>query len=159
MSKKPGMRRLSILLPLLLALGLAGCASKGLQVTSARVVSIVPEGLTSLSAELEVGVHNPSARLTLTDLTGQAKYRGEALLDLSADGVVIEARTDSLYRLPVRCRLSGDVSLLGLLRTFEAPLSKDELTLSVKGRASVRGIGKDIELEDIPLGTLLDEIR
>ena len=111
MSKKPGMRRLSILLPLLLALGLAGCAPKGLQdlsVTSARVVSIVPEGLTSLSAELEVGVHNPSARLTLTDLTGQAKYRGEALLDLSADGVVIEARTDSLYRLPVRCRLSGD---------------------------------------------------
>ena len=162
MSKKPGMRRLSILLPLLLALGLAGCAPKGLQdlsVTSARVVSIVPEGLTSPSAELEVGVHNPSARLTLTDLTGQAKYRGEALLDLSADGVVIEARTDSLYRLPVRCRLSGDVSLLGLLRTFEAPLSKDELTLSVKGRASVRGIGKDIELEDIPLGTLLDEIK
>ena len=73
---------------------------------------------------------------------------------------MIAARTDSLYRLPVRCRLSGGMSLLRLLRTLEGPLSADDLTLSVWGRAALRGgIGKDIELEDIPLGALLDEIK
>lgn len=156
------MKRFLILLPFVLALGLAGCAPKGLQdiaVTSARIVSIVPEGLTSASAELEVGVHNPSVRITLTDLTGLAKYKGESILDLSAEPVVLEARTDSLYRLPVQCRIAGGFSLLRLLRAFDGQVDADDLTLSVKGRAAMRGIGKDIELEDIPLGTLLDEIR
>ena len=151
------------LLPLLLLLVLAGCAPKGIgdiAITSARVVSIVPEGLTSAAAELEVGVHNPSARITLSDLTGLAKYKGEPLLDLSAEPVVVEGKTDSLYRLPVRCRFSEGVSLLRLLRTFVGPLNADDLTLSVRGRAALRsGIGKNIELEDIPLGSLLDQIK
>ena len=52
------------------------------------------------------------------------------------------------------------MSLLRLLRTLEGPLSADDLTLSVRGRAALRGgIDKDIELEDIPLGALLDEIK
>ena len=62
------MKKVSLLLVLLLA----GCKGRGFEdvrVTSVRLVSISPEGLTRISAVAEVGVHNPSARLTLTDLT------------------------------------------------------------------------------------------
>lgn len=153
-------RILSLLLSFLLV---AACTARGVQdiaITSARIVSIVPEGLTSATAELEVGVHNPAARLTLKDLSGLAKYKGEPLLDFDADALVIEGKTDSTYCFPVRCRLSDGFSILRLLRTFDGSMDENDLTFSVKGRAALKGgLGKDIELEDVPLGTLLDKME
>ena len=157
------MKIIRILLPLLAVLFLSACTGgkvSEIEVTSARIVSIVPQGLTTATAELEVGVHNPAARITLKDLSGLAKYKGEPLLDFDADALVIEGKTDSVYCFPVRCRLSEGFSILRLLNAFDGNADENDLTFSVKGRAALKGgLGKDIELEDVPLGTLLDKME
>ena len=94
------MKIIRILLPLLAVLSLSACTGgkvSEIEVTSARIVSIVPQGLTTATAELEVGVHNPAARITLKDLSGLAKYKGEPLLDFDADALVIEGIAGGVF--------------------------------------------------------------
>ena len=157
------MKTIRILLLLLSALLMSertGGKVRDIEVTSARVVSIVPQGLTTATAELEVGVHNPASSLTLKDISGLAKFKGEPLMDFDADALVIEGKTDSVYCFPVRCRLSEGFSILRLLRVFDGSADENDLTFSVKGRAALKGgLGKDIELEDVPLGTLLGKME
>ena len=59
------MKRVFTLLLCAMVLLLSGCQGRRLQdikVTSARIVSIVPQGLTELSAVVEVEIHNPPLR-------------------------------------------------------------------------------------------------
>ena len=74
------MKRIHILVLVLLSLLLAGCKGhsyKDITVTSARIISIVPEGLSDLSALIEVGIHNPTVAFEVTGLEGLAKYQGQ----------------------------------------------------------------------------------
>ena len=154
------MKRIVTFLLLALALVLSGCQAKKLQdikVTSARIVSIVPEGLTDLSAVVEVGIHNPSVALVLSDIIGVVRYEDMNILSMSAEQVNIDGHADKLYEVPLKGHIEEGFNPFRLLRLLGSDSSLDDVTVSFKGRVALRGgIGKNIELEDIPLSTLLN---
>ena len=154
------MKRVFTILLLALALVLSGCQGRRLQdikVTSARIVSIVPEGLSNISALIEVGIHNPSVAVELRDVVGMAHYEDMNILSVTADQLIIEGHTDKLYQIPLKGHIEEGFNPLRLIRLFGGESSMDDITVSFKGRVSLRGgIGKDIEMEDIPLSTLFN---
>ena len=153
------MKRVLTFLLLALALVLSGCQGRRLQdikVTSARIVSIVPEGLTDLSALVEVGIHNPSVAFEVSDLIGMARFEGTDMMSVSADQLIVEGHADKVYQVPLKGHIESGFNPFRLLRLLGSESSLDDVTVSFKGRVSLRGgIGKNIEMEDIPLSTLL----
>ena len=153
------MKKVFTLLLCAMVLVLSGCQGRRLQdikVTSARIVSIVPQGLTELSAVVEVEIHNPSVALEVSDITGTARFGEMDILSVSADRLVIDARTDRTYQVPLKGHIEEGFNPLRLLRLLGDEASLDDIKVSYKARVSLRGgIGKDIEMEEIPLSTLL----
>ena len=157
------MKRAHILVLLLLSLLLAGCKGrsyKDITVTSARIISIVLEGLTGLSALVEVGIHNPAPAFELSGLEGLARYRGQEALTVTADQLIVSGREDKLYRIPIQGQIAEGFNPFQLLRLIGSEASFDDVTIDVSGRITLRsGIGKNIEMKDIPLSSLLDGLH
>ncbi|MBQ9660148.1 MAG: hypothetical protein IJV37_02640 [Bacteroidales bacterium] len=158
------MKKIRILALLVLAvLLLAGCEGRRLQdvrVTSARLVQVTPEGLTSLSALVELGVHNPSVTFEVSALEGLARFKGQDVLTLHSEPFSVAARSDELYSIPLRGRIVDGFNPLQLIRLLGDGLDRDDVTVSLRGRVTLRsGVGKNIELEDIPLRVLLEQIE
>lgn len=150
-----------ILLMVLCALLLGGCKGKSykdIKVTSVRLVSIVPEGLADLTALIEVGVHNPTVAFEVTDLEGIARFQGEDALSVSADQLIVSGNSDKVYSIPLKGHISKGFNPFQLLKLLGKDASYDDITLSVKGKIALRGgLGKNIELKDVPLGSLLNK--
>ena len=153
------MKKVFTLLLCAMVLVLSGCQGRRLQdikVTSARIVSIVPQGLTELNAVVEVDIHNPSVALEVSDIVGTAHFGDMDILTVSADRLVIDARTDRAYQVPLKGHIEEGFNPLRLLRLFGDEASLDDIKVSYKARISLRGgLGKTIEMEDVPLSTLL----
>ena len=145
---------LSLLLPLLLT----GCKGKGFQdiaITSMKLVSIVPEGFSNVTALVEIGVHNPTVTFQLSNVEAQARFQGDVALTATSETIQIPAHSDAVYLVPLRGRLSEGFNPLKLLRLLGDEASFDDITFDVRGRASLRsGLGRNIEMLDIPLSSL-----
>lgn len=148
-----------LLLTLLLTLLLSGCKSRGFQdvaITSVRLVSIVPEGFNNVTAVVEVGVRNPTVAFELSQVEALARFQGEPALTATSETITIPKHSDSVYLIPLRGRLSEGFNPFRLLRLLADEASFDDITFDVRCRASLRsGFGRNIELSDIPLSTLL----
>ena len=153
------MKRIHILVLLVLSLLLAGCKGKSfkdIDVTSVRLVSIVPEGLTGLTALVEVGIHNPTVGFEVTSLEGLARYRGQDAFTASADQLIVSGNTDKIYRIPVQGQIAEGFNPFLLLKLLGGESDFDDVTFTVRGKVALRGgVGKNIELKDIPLSSLL----
>lgn len=150
---------LRILLLLALALLLAGCKGKGIKdikVTSVRIISVTPVGLNGLTALVEVGVHNPTVAFELTDINGLARFKGQDALNVTADQLIVSGHTDKIYRIPVQGEIADGFNPLQLVRLVADENAFDDLTISVKGKVALRGgLGKKIEIKEIPLSSLM----
>lgn len=155
------MKRFHFVLLLLLALLLSGCKGKSIKdisVTSVRLVSIVPEGLTGLSALVEVGIHNPTVGFELFDIEGLARYQGQDAFSAKADQLVVSGNTDKLYRIPVQGQIAEGFNPFQLLKLFGSESTFDDVTFTVRGKVALRGgVGKNIEIKDIPLSQFFNK--
>ena len=149
--------RLSLLL--VLALLVAGCKGKGIKdikVNSARIVSVTPFGLNGLTALVEIDLHNPTVGFELTDITGLARFKGQEALHVTADQLIVSGHKDKIYRIPVQGEIAEGFNPLQLVRLVADEDAFDDLTISVKGKVALRGgLGKKIEIKDIPLSSLM----
>lgn len=147
------------MLLLALAVLLAGCKGKGLQdvtITSVRLQSISPEGFTRVNAVMEVGIHNPTVAFEVTELEGVAKFLGQEALEMTGERLSVPARCDSVYTVPLQGRMAEGFNPLRLLRLLGDEAGLSDITFDVRCRVALRsGIGKDIEMLDIPLSGLL----
>lgn len=153
------MKACRILLLAVLALLLAGCKGRSLQdveVTSVRLVSVAPQGLSGVSAVVELGIRNPSVAFSVSDLEGMAKFHGEEVLQLSAPTLTVPGRSDDRYEIPLDGRLATGFSVLRLLRLLGEGAHLEDVTFDLRGRMALRsGIGRDFEMKDVPLESLL----
>lgn len=141
----------------LCALLLSSCTGKfqDIKLTSYDIVSISPKGLSSVDAILDLGIDNPAMPLNLTEIKGVAKMNGETCLELTADDVRLEGRSEKVYRVPLHGVLGGNFNPFQLLTLLKsADLS--QIKVDVSARAEVGcGIGKNIEIKDMSLDKLL----
>lgn len=139
---------------------LTSCAKsfQDIRVTSCKVLSVSPKGLSSFDAVLEVGVDNPAPQLNLSNAYAILKMDGQPCLHVRADDMTIQPRSEQVYTVLLHGSIDGGFnpfSLFGLLekRALD-PMSVD---LSFHG-ALKNGIGKDFEYKDIPLKELMESL-
>lgn len=154
------MSKRQIIIIILLTFFLAGCKEgvKDIKVTSCRIVSVVPEGLSSISAFIEVGIHNPVVGFEATDVRGVVKMKGQDALIVTADQLIVSGHCDKVYTLPLKGSIAKGFNPFQLLKLIDDEAGLDQLTLSATGKVSLRnGLGKNLEIKDLPLSKLLEE--
>lgn len=141
------------------ALMLCACAKtyKDIKVTSFDLVSVNPRGLTKVDALIELGLDNPIVGFEVFDACGVVKLDGEPALTVTADQLVVAGRDSRVYRIPLRGELAPGFNPLGLLSLVQE-MDLSRFTADISAKVSLRGgVGKVIDLKDVPLGDLLDK--
>ena len=138
-------------------LAFSGCNDiKQIKVTSFEVVSITPKGLNEIDALVKVGFHNPAMAFELTDAVGIAKVKGMPCLQVGADQLIVAGKCDKTYSIPVHGELAQGFNPFQLLQLLSNQMGADDLTLDVSAKVALRGgIGKKIDLKDIPLSKFM----
>ena len=144
----------------LAALCLSSCGKsfKDIKVTSCDVVSVTPKGLTSFDAELNLGVNNPAAQITLSQLNATVKMDGTPCLYLTADDVTVAPRTEQTYSLLLHGLMDSNFNPFTLLSLVKNP-DLTPMTVDIRFHGALKsGIGKDFEYKDIALKNLLGNL-
>ena len=147
---------IAILAASLLALG--GCKKiKNINVTSATVEAISPEGLRGLNVFLAVGIDNPAMQIGLEDIHGALIHSGKVLGRVTVDPFILQARSAEIYHLKAFVTLGEDARLKDLLMlTDMAKLY--ECTIDVYATPRLKsGLGAPLTIKNIPLKKLLEK--
>ena len=155
------MRGLRLILAAVFVILVSGCANKlkDIDVTSFRIVSITPDGLDSVNALVEIGISNPSVSFEIRDINATVKFKGEDMLYLSADQLIVDARSEKLYKLPLAGSFAEDFNPLILLQIPWNKADMSDITISLKAYVSLRGgLGKEIEYNELALDQILERI-
>ena len=157
--KKFSVVGLILLCCLCLLLGGCGKGVKDIKVTGFRLVSITPQGMSGLTALVEIGLDNPIVGFELTDVCITVGLKGQPAVIFEADQLMVEGHCAKTYSLPLKGRIADTFNPFQLLKLFSNEESMDDLKASAKARVALRGgIGKNIEMNDIPLKDLIDNI-
>ena len=150
-------RRIRITLALLLSvLCLSGCMRrfKEIKVTSATLEEVRPDGLRNFDAVIGLGISNPAPSFNILHLQAEIRKDTLEIAHASAENIAVDGKTERVYSIPVRGGISDGVSLLRvalMLRNFKP----EEYTVDVHARASIAGVGKNLEFTGIPLSDLM----
>lgn len=99
----------------LAAAGLSGCKDiNDIRITSCELVSISPKGFRSADAVLAIGIYNPVAAFTVSDLKGVIFRESGTAATFSAGTVNVEGKKEGVYRLPCTAEIDKNVSLMEL---------------------------------------------
>ncbi len=151
--------RAIILALVLVLLSSCGGSVKDVRVTSFRVVSVAPQGLSGLTALVEAGIHNPGIGFEVTSLHGTLRMDGKDMLYLDADQLMVEGRSDRTYDIPLKGRIADGFNPFQLLSLLGDGSDLSRLTVSARARLALRGgVGKTVEIKDMPLEELKDRI-
>lgn len=155
------MERFRVIFIAIFALLLSSCGNKvkDISVTSFNIVSIAPQGLTGITALVEIGIHNPTVGFEVTNLNAIIKMKGQEMIYLSADQLMVEGHSEKQYDIPVKGRLADGFNPFQLLKLFSNEADIEDMTLSISARPALRGgVGKVVEINDMPLKKLIDKI-
>lgn len=144
-----------ILLAACLLLTSCGKGVKDIALTSFRLVSVSPQGLSGVTMLVEVGVDNPTVGFEITDVNAVLKLDSVPALLLTADQLMVEGRAQKLYTIPLKGQIAEGFNPFQLLRLISDDSVMSRLTADVSARAALRGgLGKNIEMKDIKLDSL-----
>ncbi len=155
------MERFRVIFIAIFALLLSSCGNKvkDISVTFFNIVSIAPQGLTGITALVEIGIHNPTVGFEVTNLNAIIKMKGQEMIYLSADQLMVEGHSEKQYDIPVKGRLADGFNPFQLLKLLSNEADIEDMTLSISARPALRGgVGKVVEINDMPLKKLIDKI-
>lgn len=134
---------------------LSGCVNKfkRIKITSASLESIIPTGLKSFDALICLGIDNPAPSFNIMNLKADIMKDSIAIIRASSENVAVDGRSSREYKIPVTGSIDPDISwfqLAIMARNFKP----DEYIVKLNARATIAGIGKDLEYK-VPLSRLL----
>lgn len=153
-------RVIAILIVCILAL--SGCSSgfKDIRITSCNLVSITPMGLSSVEAKVEMGILNPTVQFTLSNVTGCLKLGDKPYILLTTGDITVAANSEAVYPLEVLGTLAEGTNPFVVLSILtSAKLDLSTFKADVKAHITLKnGVGKDIELKDLPLTDIVKKL-
>lgn len=144
--------RIAIVLVAACMLLLQGCASKmkDIALQDYKIEHISPEGMRGVNVTLALTVYNPSAQVTLSEISGTVFRKGTEFATFTAGDITLHRKCTETYPLEASLRLGKDISLFDLmgLATDHDP---EDFTVSLHAHASLRsGLGKDLDFKEVP---------
>jgi len=155
------MKGLRLIIVSVFVLLLSACTNslKNMDVTSLRLLSLAPKSLDSVTALVEIGINNPSMSFELSDINATIRFKAKDAIYVTADRLVVDARTEKLYDLPLNGKCAEDFNPFDLLQLVSNKADTKDISISVEAKVSMRGgLGKNIEYNEITLDQLLDKI-
>lgn len=152
-------RKSSFILILLAAVCLAACGKiSEISVTSCKLVSLSPSGLRAADGVIAIGIHNPSMTFSITDMQGRLYHKGKAVADFSAEDFSVEKHSDEIYNVKGHASLVEGVSLFSLL-SLVTDRNLEDYTVDVSAKVKAKGLHKKYKESNIPLSSLVSEIK
>ena len=141
-----------------IAIMAAACGSiKDIAVTSCKLASISPNGLKSVDAVLDIGIHNPTIAFTLSDVTGKVHDEDNVVVTFGGGPISIDKKSDNVYQLPCSATIGSEVSLFRILNLLK---NKDfeHYKIDIEGDVILSGkVKKHLRIKDIPVTTLMEK--
>lgn len=147
------------------ALALAGCSAvrktaadrlREIELTSFAVEEISPKGLRTMDASFFVGIHNPTVKLELKDVTVRLFCGDSELGSFVFDPFTVEGHRDGVYLLSGHASLASASALLQVLGALGG--SGENLTVLIS--ATGKGLGVRRSLSRVmPLGELINMVK
>ena len=146
-------------------MALVGCSAvkkaavdklKEIEVTSFSVEKVTPKGLKALDASFYVGVHNPTIKLELTDVTARLFYKDSELGSFVLDPFTIDGHTDKIYLLTGHATLSSAAALFQVVGALGG--SSDDFTVLISATGKGLGIRRDVS-RTMSLTELLNMVK
>ena len=129
---------------------------KEIEVTSFAVEKVAPKGLKALDASFYVGVHNPTIKLELTDVTARLFYKDSELGSFVLDPFTIDGHMDKIYLLTGHAALSSAAALFQVVGALGG--SSDEFTVLISATGKGLGIRRDVS-RTMSLTELLNMVK
>ena len=129
---------------------------KEIEVTSFAVEKVAPKGLKALDASFYVGVHNPTIKLELTDVTARLFYKDSELGSFVLDPFTIDGHMDKIYLLTGHAALSSAAALFQVVGALGG--SSDEFTVLISATGRGLGIRRDVS-RTMSLTELLNMVK
>ncbi len=148
---------------LIAALCLSSCNGikrlEDLEITSAKIDKIIPNGLRGAELGFLIGIDNPGTQISLSEISCDVKHFGKVLGKVAVDPVVIQAKTEEIYDLDADVKLGEDATVLDLGRFLDKS-AVDELTVDVRARVKLKGgIARNLVFNDLPLKKLIETAK
>lgn len=142
-------------------LAAVSCTSslKNIAVTDCKLSSVEAVGLHGVDAILAITVNNPAGDILVRDMLGQVKLKGQPVLDIKAEDVQVDRKSEKCYNVPVKGTLSQNLNVFYLLGALSDP---DIKALSVDFSANVKmknGVGTTLSYKDVPLEVLMNDLK
>ena len=129
---------------------------KEIEVTSFAVEKVTPRGLKALDASFYVGVHNPTIKLELTDVTARLFYKDSELGSFVLDPFTIEGHEDKIYLLTGHAALSSSAALFQVVGALGG--SSDDFAVLISATGKGLGIRRDVS-RTMSLTELLNMVK
>lgn len=129
---------------------------KEIEVTSFSVEKVTPKGLKALDASFYVGVHNPTIKLELTDVTARLFYKDSELGSFVLDPFTIDGHMDKIYLLTGHAALSSAAALFQVVGALGG--SSDDFTVLISATGKGLGIRRDVS-RTMSLTELLNMVK
>ncbi len=153
------------LVPVLLAavICLSGCSGikklQELEITSARITGITPNGLSSIDLAVNLGLDNPGARISLSEISCDVKHFGKVLGNVAVDPFTIKAKTRETYDMKANVKLGEGITLLEAAKLLRN-MSTDDVKVDLHAKVKLKGgISKKLTYNDIPLKKLIETAK
>ncbi len=130
-----------------------------MRVTSANVVSIIPNGLRGVSLNLQAGIDNPGTQVSLSEISCDIKHSGKILGKVAVDPFTLHAKTAGTYDLKADLRLGDGMTLMDLGKLLDKS-TLDNATVDFSAKVQLRnGAARDLKFNDIPLKKLIETAK
>ena len=152
-----------VLVVLTSLLSLSGCKGikklEDMKITSAKIESIMPDGLKGMVLDIAVGVDNPGTQVSLSEISCSFKHSGKVLGKVAVDPFTLNAKTADVYHLKANVQLGENTSLFDFGRFLDKS-ALDEAVLDLSADVKLKsGLSKKLVYNDIPLKKLLEAAK
>ncbi len=127
-----------------------------MKITSANIAGISPDGMKAVKMDIQIGIDNPGAQISLSEISCDLKHFGKILGMVAVDPFTLHSKTEEIYNLKADVRLGDGLTLFDAGKLMNKTAA-DEIVVDLKATVTLKGgISKKLNYCNIPLKKLIE---